>query len=766
MLFRKMLREVRQNAGQFLSILLLSFIALALYTGLKANVIGGRQACDAFLEETNFADGWIYGEGFTQENLEAVRALAFIEEAQLRTVLTGYCTGQDGAQVDIFLQSESLVNKTLLLEGEAFEPQDADGIWLSNAFAKEWDIQVGDSFGVSYGSFTVTKEVKGLIEMPEYIFRKADKDLDTDLRNIAIVYMGYAGVDLPGNFELPRTQLVFVTKDGEALKYEKEISEAIDKNYAVMVDERSIMGVRRLVDEFDQHDAFSYVFSMIFVFVAVLVIMTSMSRMVEKQRTQIGTLNAIGVKRRSIMLHYLSYSFLLSLIGAILGLLVGTIGLGNMMVDMFLQWFVVPDWKAGADGTYLMLVVVVVGACTLSAYISCRNVLRIKPSEALRPAPPKQGKHCLFEKLPFWNRLGFKSQYNLRDISRGKLRAAMAIIGTAAGMLLMVYGLACSDLTENMVIWSFEKIHNYESQLILESGITVEEADAICQDVAGELIMSEVIEIATKPNAVSGEKSKQTLTVLEGKGLYNVTDPEENVVSMKEGTIAITRRLAESMGVSVGDTIYWHIYSENDWYEAEIGLIYRSPDAQGITYLRSDYEKTGNTFSPVMVVTQKDITQYDHAKVSSVFTKKDIIESFYRSMSGVDMLVGFMVFFSVLLVVVVLYNSGNLSFHERVKEFATLKVMGFQSGTIRNLLTIQNLWLSVIGVLLGVPFGRMSLEAMMNSNGDDFDYLIRVPLHTYLLSALLVLGVSVLVSFLFSQRIKKLDMVEVLKGIE
>ena len=119
-----------------------------------------------------------------------------------------------------------------------------------------------------------------------------------------------------------------------------------------------------------------------------------------------------------------------------------------------------------------------------------------------------------------------------------------------------------------------------------------------------------------------------------------------------------------------------------------------------------------------------------------------------------------------LLIIVVLYNSGNLSFNEREKEFATLKVIGFKSGAIRRLISTQNLWLSVIGVFLGLPFGRMALQAMMDSNGDAIDWPCYVSPLAYFISAAFVMGVSILVGFMFSRRIKRIDMVGVLQGIE
>ena len=124
MLFRKMFREMRQNFGQFFSILILAFLALALYTGLEGNVIGGKQAREAFHKETNLADGWLYGEGFTEENLTAVRALDFVKDAELRMSVTGAAPDYNGAQVDIYLLTDNLINKPYLIEGEEYDSKD------------------------------------------------------------------------------------------------------------------------------------------------------------------------------------------------------------------------------------------------------------------------------------------------------------------------------------------------------------------------------------------------------------------------------------------------------------------------------------------------------------------------------------------------------------------------------------------------------------------------------------------------------------------
>lgn len=825
MLFRKMLREFKSNFGLFFSIFLLSALAIAMFCTMEGHVLSQNAAREKYHEECNLSDLWMYGEGFTQDELDEIRALDFVEAAQLRMSVTGTTPEFAGVQVDMFLERENVVNTPYLVKGEEFNPEDTEGIWLANAFAVRRNLDVGDDFTIEYNGITFTKQIKGLVETPEYEYRQAEGDADVYLENIAIVFMSYdafpirdyvthliesgkitarkvvdntkildekleqmkaAGLTVDDITQdmllqiaenmsdeklaklMPYTQMIIRTRDGGALAHEDEIAEAIDYDYSAIIDRKSVQGLVRLDSELEQHQAFAYVFVVIFVGIAVLVIATSMGRIVEKQRTQIGTMNALGMKRRKIVLHYISYSFLVSVIGVVVGLIFG-VGLGApALMSMFEQYYIVPGLHSVFHPLYIVISLGIVAVCSLSCFLSCRKVLGIKPAEALRPAAPKQGKKCIFERLPFWEKLSFNTQYNLRDISRAKLRAFMGIVGTAVGMLLMLYGVGCNELVDIMTDLNFNKIYKTEYQVKLSADAKLVDVDELSDSFAGELVMTDAVEISKVKNASSSEKKKEIVTVIEEKGLYNLIDVNNEITQLVPGTVGISRKLAEDMGIKVGDTIYWHIYSKNEWHEAVVGSIYRSCESQGIAYLRDDYEKTGAEYTPTLLMTD-DESAHDASAlkyVTSVNSRSDMIAAYEKSMEVVNIMVYMMVIFSTVMIVVVLYNSGSLSFNERVKELATLKVMGLQSSQIRHLLTVQNIWLSVIGIIIGTPLGNMSLNAMMNSNGENFDYSLSVPVIDYIISGMLVLVVSVLVSFMFSSRIKKLDLVETLKGVE
>ena len=782
MLFRKMLRDYKANFGAFFSVFLLAALAMALFCTFEGHVLSQKVARENYHKECNLSDVWMYGEGFSDDELDTVRNLDFVKDAQLRMSVTGSAPDCDDAQVDIYLERENLVDIPYYISGEPFDSTDTDGIWLANAFARLRNIKVGDDFTIEYNGITFTREVKGLVESAEYEFREADGDADVYLENIAIVYMSYDAfpirdyinhmVDKISDEKLakimPYTQMIIVTTDGGGLAHEEALAESIDRDYSAIVDRKSIPGLARLDSELEQHQSFSYLFVIIFVGIAILVIATSMGRMVEQQRTQIGTMNALGLKRRKIMLHYISFSLVVSVVGVVLGLLVGTLWGSPAVIGMFANWYIVPGLHSVFHPMYFIIAAGIVAVCVLASYISCRKLLRIKPAEALRPAAPKKGKKCIFERLPFWKKLSFTSQYNLRDISRAKLRSFMCVIGTAVGMLLMIYAVGCNELLGSMIEINFNRVTVGEYQIKFSEDAKTETVDDMAEELDGEVVMVNQVEVAKEKNAPSDKKKKETVTVLEGKNLYNILDLNNQVKKLTPGTIGISRKLAADLDVKVGDTVYWHLYTKNTWYEAKVGTIYRSLESQGIAYLREDYEKTGAEYIPSFLMTDdkaaKDKTDLDY--VTGVNSKSEMQAAYESSMEIMNVMVGMMAVFSILMIVVVLYNSGVLSFHERVKEFATLKVLGLRSSKIRRILSMQNLWLSIIGIIIGAPLGNVSLNAMINTNGENFDYNLMLAPVDYVIAGIFVMIISMLVSFMFSKRIHKLDMVEILKGVE
>jgi len=823
MLLRKMYRDIKHNFMQFFTIFLLSFLAVFLYAGMASSNVGIKQIQSQYHKDTNLADGWIYGDGFTNEELNAVKSLDHISDAQLRKMIETQGECDNKPTIYLYLEKQNIITKPYVIEGEAFNPDSTDGIWINNRFAEEQNLHVGDTYSLSYHNVTITKIIKGLIMTPEYEYYQEKTALEPDFSKLGYAYMNLNAFPVREYIEsmvtsgditiqdildhtsalddvvaqlkannmttsditkdmiidkidsmpedklfdlLPMTEMIIKTDVSDVLALEDKIAGALNNDYAVFLDRNSQPGIKQLNDEIAQHDQFSFVFPVVFLTIALLTIMTTMNRMILEQRIQIGTMKAMGVKKRKILLHYCSYSFFLSTVGAILGLCTGPFSIGNALNYFMPTMYTLPKWKSGYSSTFYLIVLMTVIVCTGATYLSCRKILKINPADTLRPAPPKNGKRCVFEHLPFWGRLSFSNQYNLRDISRSKLRAFMCLFGTMCGMMLMVCGLGCINTLDNVDEWMFEKLQNYQSEIILKDGTSLSDAEQLSKTLSGELVMSDGIEVAVEENANATKKVTASITVTEGKGLYNITDINQKVMSLNDGDVAITRKLAEKLGVSVGDTVYWHLYDKEKWVASKVTMINRNPQATGITMTRSEYDKSGYSYQPLICVTNENVSNIQNDAIAVTYDRSDMQASFDTSMKSMNFIVTLLVTFAIIITALVLYNSGILSFNERVKELATLKVLGFQSGTIRRLLFKQNLWLSIIGAMIGAPLGKMMLQYMFDSNGDAMDYLAVISVQSYFISAIVVIGCSAAVSLLFSGKLKKLDMVEVLKGLE
>lgn len=766
MLAKKMFRELWKNKGQFITIFLFSMLAMLVFVVIKSESLGGYQALEKYIKETNRADGWLYGENFTEENLEDVRRVEGVKDAQLRTKLVGEAKNQNGAQVDAYFESENIVSKPMVVEGKEIDFSDNESIWIDQQFADAWKLKVGDKFTFNYGGYNITREIAGFVESSEYLYYFADTDMDVNFKNMAYVFLSD---DLSKDEKLqgvtfPKTELI-ITSEKDVFELEEKISDAIDDNYAVLVDQSKIAGIERFNEELEQHRMFAYVYPLVFVILSILLIMTTMRRIVEKQRTQIGTMNAMGVSQRSITLHYISYSFISTFIGATIGFLLGLFGLGQALISFFALYYILPGWKAGYDTSVIVVFIALVALGVLSAWISCKKIMRVHPAEALRPAAPKSAKKCIFERLSFWNKMSFNLQYNFRDISRYKLRTIMSVVGVIAGMMMMVMALECNTMLSATKEWNFDKLCNYNYQAMYDDGTTSEEKESLANKYNGERIMSSEIEIAVKANALADDKKTETLIVTEGKGFYRITNESFEISDIPQNTIAITKDLAETLNVAVGDTVYWHLYDKNKWYETKIGIINRNPTVAGITLERKYLEQLGIEFSAQQLLTN-DKTITEDKSFYVVNSLDDMKEAFDSSMSAIGMVVYMLIIFSVAFVIMVLYNAGSISFEERRREFGTLKVLGMSTKRIRGLMTVQNIGVTIVGIIIGAPFGPVLLQWMMDSNGGEFDYQIFIKPMDFILSALFVFVVSIFVSFMFSKRIKKLDMVECMKANE
>lgn len=752
MLFLKMLRDMKNNKMQFISIGLMTFLAIFVYAGIGSEWYTFQKGIDSYYAETHLADIWLYGKSFTDSDVAKLLKVDSVSDASRRLHLEGTADLSGDPELEILLMNEAGISSCKVISGESFDPA-ADGIWLSDKFAEARGISVGDTLDMQVEGIVISKKILGIMISPEYVYASASFDSMANPRNIGVVY---GGMDLlPQGFPRVYNQMAALLNTTDYQKAEEQIERKLDGTYSVFLSREGQGSYQQFREEILQNKAMGDLFPFVFIAVALLTIMTTMSRIINNQRTQIGTLKALGYKDKKIMRHFICYGMIPSLAGALLGLIVGPLTLTPLFFEMQSGLYSLPPLTVTLLPQAVFAAGGAVAACTLVTWIACNKILKEKPADALRTRPPRISRHMWFEKTAWWKGTGFDFQWNLRDTLRSKVRSIMAVVGITGCMSLLTCALGMVDSLNNINEWKYGQLTQYRNKVLLTDDLSASDIPY-----PGETIQEGSIELRA-----NGIKKTTGVTVLEpGSSLTVFTDGRRKEQKLPVNGVSISYHMADILGVEVGDEVSWHLYGESKWADSKIKAIYRDPVAQGITLYEDYFEEQGYHYQPTSFLTKANIDP--DAVTYTVWNIEKLKSSVTEMMDTMYSIIYIMVAAAVLMAVVVLYNLGVLSFTEKLREFATLRVLGFKSEKIRLLMLRQNIWLSALGLIPGYLLGKWIIDLMCGMLGDNFDMMTEISLPSIVISVAITMLVSVEVNVLFSRKVKEIDMVSALKGAE
>lgn len=762
MLVKKMLRDFKDHKIQFLSIFLMAFLGVFAFTGIGGEVVGLEDVSSHYYEDTNLADGWIYGQDLDRETLKDIKGMDKIKDAQREMVVSATANYSSDPEITLhILEGKQKVSKFHLFKGKDFDKNDEEGIWIDKRFADARNLDIGDEITLKFNDEEVSKKIAGIVFSPEYVYYIQEGSLVPDFKQVGYAYIPSKGAD----FDLAYNTISLDSYDDlDEKEFQSDLDDALGSSKFVQyLDRDNNVGVRTFNEEIDQHHMFSGIFPIIFVLVALLTLLTTMSRLISSQRTQIGTLKAMGYANKSIIYHYLSYGLYLSLAGSILGLVIGPLTLPKLFYPSMSSMYSLPYWRPAWNLSFFVVAALMVIFSVLVTFISIKTISDENPADSIKPKAPKLVTSGFIEKTRIWKRMSFNERWNYRDAKRNKTRAIMSIFGVFACALLLISAFGMYDSMNDVTEWQYEQIYQYNSKLLLNENITDSQLDTILDETNGEGMMEETIEMKYK-----GKKKAGTLTVLNESELYRTTDIDRNYIQIDPDGVAVSDKMLEVLGLEIGDDIRWQIAGSHKWVDSEITQSYSIPFGQGMIMSPKTFERElGDDYNySTNVVLTKENVKKNYTGVDSISTRDDIVSGWDSMTEAMNLMVYVLIFFAVILAVVVLYNLGLLSFTEIQRELATMKVLGFDSKSLRRLLLTQNLWFSTIGFILAIPAAYVMMVVMMNSTGEDYFFPINIYLWNIVLSFIITFGISVLVNLMFSRKIKKVNMVESLKSNE
>lgn len=768
-----MLRDLKHNAVQFFSIFIMCFLALFMLASFVANRQGFMENTDKYYKATNFLDLCLLSEGFTQEDLNDLERLPDVKRAERRATVTGKITSHDNKKIELnFIESNDIC-RLYTVNGEDFE-RGKKGLWIDWFFAGENGISVGDSLEIECNGKTFTEPVNGIIgdsDHLHYIIDESFADVSYDEYCYAFLDTSeYPFDDI--SFEKVLIDLVSVDDQMYLDENDKEGMRSAKLNILDNFSKASLRvglkneqeGFQAVMTSANFDKVIITVFPPLFILLAILCTITTMARLTARQRTVIGTLKALGFSKATVIVHYNMYSVVISAAGSILGAVAGHYIFGKWLFEDYEELFTSPIRSMETSFLVPGAIIIIVILTGLSNFLSCRKLLVLNASEILKPDAPKVTNAGPLEKTFVWKKLSFASRWNLRDMNINRGRTIMAMVGVALCSSLLMASFGAMEIFSIQEGWIFNKLKPAEYTISLASDSGFSRAYDHARKFEGQMVMTTDVEIS------KGKNSRlYSVTVVDDGNLYRFQDENGGFLDVPENGALLSAKAAKALKADRGDNISFRLPGQKKEYTIYVAGLYTSPESQGIVLSRGCYERLGGYFEPSTIYTNMTVPKsYETTReeVTGVVSKKEYVHAYRKANENNNDMIYIIVVIAVVVGFVAMFNMGILSFMEKARDVATLKVLGFASGKIRWILQQQNLFLTGIGSVAGLPFGLVYLDNLMDKVDPTGDYLIKLSAKPYLLAVLFSFVVSAGVNGIISTRVNVINMVEALKGAE
>lgn len=756
MLIIKLFRTAWSYKSQFISMVIMIAIGVGIFLGFNIEWKSLEHDAFTFLEDTNYADFRLYAEsGFSEDDIKTIQNIDGVDAATRYFYVNVGIKGTKKS-VSLNVSENYTVSTMMVMEGAEYD-KSSGGIWLSDRFADANDINIGDELTFTYTGVEITGEVVGLVKSGENLVSVADENqLLPDYEAHGFAYISPETLENDLGFAFYPQINIISDLDKETL--EEKVKDATGTTLLVTTKNEHI-AYAGVTGEAEEGKTMGSILPVLFLAIAILTMVTTMHRISANEKVQIGTLKALGFRDRKILMHYTFYGLMIGLIGLIFG-----VGLGYLVASLIISptgmmstYLDMPDWSLVMPDFCIPVMVLMLVFLTLISYLSVKKMLKGTAADTLRPYTPKAIKKSVIEKLSFWNKLSFGTKWNIRDIMRHKARSAMTLVGVVGCTLLLVGSFGMRDSMLFFLDTLDEDVSNYATKINISESATNEDTLAFAAKVNGDW------------QAVSGISYEGKTISLE---VYNsdiekigFLTEENKSMELTDYGVYLCLRLKDT--AAIGDTIEFSPYGSEDTYEVKVAGYFRSLVSECIVMTDNYADSIGVEYHIGTVYTDTASEEIESSSlISGKQDKQTIMDSYDTFMDIMNVMIVVLAVAAIVLGIVVLYNLGVMSYVERSRELATLKVLGFRDKAIGKLLISQNIWLTVIGVLIGIPAGLGVLKVLVVALVSEYELSLSLSPFTFIVSISLTFGVSLLVGLMVSRKNKKIDMVEALKGAE
>lgn len=785
-LLKTAILEIKDRKKIFLSILFMSLLGVGFFSGIKATAPNMKKTASSYYEDQNFYDIELISQnGFRNSDIDKYKDIENVLNIEPSISYDKLINYKDKSPAVKIYSITNEINKLKVVDGRL--PENSDECVIDSKINSEFeDFKIGDYIEIEdENNLFKTKKLKvvGIVRSPLYT---SDVRENTTLSSGTIDYFLYMPINNFNYNDIYTSLYITVNTNKEAYtdEYEEEVKKVeeelkkLDDTLYVLNRNTNISYVSYAQDT-ERIDNIAEVFPLIFFVVATLISLTSMTRMVEEQRVEIGTLKALGYNRIQISIKYVLYASIATIIGGIAGIFIGVNVIPSIIHILYEAMYITKDliisynWEISLFGLFISYICILI-----ATLFAIEKELMNNPAVLMRPKSPKNGKRVFLEKVPFiWKKLSFTSKVTVRNMFRYKKKFLMTIIGIAGCTALIFAGFALKDAVTKMLPSQYGNIFLYDMEAISTGNIKEEAINEIKENnLISEYTKIKIENAKVSKNDLTNDETQIMVVNDDINKFIKIIDYKTKKELNLKGGIIVTEKLASLLNIKVGDEIELENSNEQISKIKVVGIA-ENYLQHYIYMLEETYEENFDKVLYNALLLNSESSNVDMTEISekilksNYFSKVIITEEAANmmndTMESMNYVVWVLIVSAGILAFCVLYNLSNVNISERIRELATIKVLGFYDKEVHSYVEKETTLLTAIGIVIGLFLGYyLSIMVISTCELDTMLMPRDFSLECYIYSIIITIIFTLIVSIFCYFNLKKINMIESLKSVE
>jgi len=817
------LRKIKNNRKRFISLLFMALLGVGFFVGIKATSPDMIKSLDKYLDKKNVYDiELVSNVGFTDIDIKELKEIKNINSIEGTYMKDTYVSVNDREYTIRLLSLTTDMNELYINAGRL--PKKDTEVVVEKRFLVDNKLKIGDTITIEDINIEENEfKIVGEVISPLYFSRDRG---NTNIGNGQIKYYFYTTKE---TIKTPYYTHIYLTiknlkkETTNSTEYKEKLAPVKKKittkkkeletrrfnelyqsqiimatNLGQTVDTSSLIKPKITVNERSDNSSYKdvidastniekigNVFPLVFYIIAILISLITMMRMVDEDRSENGTMKALGYNTFDVLIKYLLFSFIATITGSLIGIVIGCNLIPSIIWDIYKLMFTVPYFVCEINMQYAVIGTLIALVCIVcSAVITCIQNLKSVPAELMRPKAPKSGKRVLIEKISFlWKRLKFSQKITVRNIFRYKSRVLTTIFGITGCTALILAGFGLRDAIKDIVTYQYDHVFHYDRMLALD---TTKDTTNLLEDWNKKKEIVSVNPCLMKDTTMKYKGDSTSVTLISSSdfkkldkviSLYDIDKEKKKIYPEKDGAI-ISEKTRNMYNLKIGDKIT--IYDEDDKpHKVKVTNITENYVNQYIYLSKESYEKIFKDYqeNTVLLKLKDDLSKekttaldkelLENEEVTALLDVYEMMDLVKRTMKSLDSVVLVLIIAAALLAFIVLYNLSNINISERKREIATLKVLGFYNKEVDDYITKENMILTTIGIIFGLILGKQLSNFIIATCEPDSVMFVRdITLFSYIISACITILFTIIVNWITHFSLKKINMIESLKNVE